>query len=186
VATTAIISVEAAVLAWATTTALGDATLGYGLIGFAVCVILLAATMGRRWAGGRHASLVGVGLLAVSVSATVLPVSAIWPGGVRFATFGFTVIGALPVPAFDVIISPRGVPRFRIKSHRVTRADAIAAKGDAEELIVAIGWNEAVQLDADAAALPGVRQLATGAAVERFETLRRQGKRVALLLHSTC
>jgi hypothetical protein len=115
--------------------------------------------------------------------------SAIWPGGIRYSRFGLTVVGAVPIPLIDFTIGPGGVPGYRTKSHRITRAEleTLVAPG-LEHLIIADGWHRAARVDSDARSFPGVTVeiLATPDAFARYNALRKQGKRVALLAHTTC
>lgn len=118
-----------------------------------------------------------------------VPASAVIPGGIRHARFGITVVGACPIPAFDLSIRADGRVWFRNKSHSITAAELrrLADPG-VEFILVATGWDGAAQVEPEAFRIPGVaiEALRTGEAVQRYRELRRQGKRVALLLHSTC
>ncbi|GEM_PF-3546317 len=152
----------------------------------AVAVILWLT---RRMRSTRAASALLSSLLAVLV---LLPASALWPGGITHARFGLTVVGLLPVPLFDVTIRSDGRPGLRDKTHRVTLEEAREmVDAGTEILIIANGWDGAVRVDPEVlspGALPGVivEVLRTGEAVARYRQLRRQGSKVALLLHSTC
>ena len=123
------------------------------------------------------------GLLAIPL---LLALSARWPGGITHASFGFTVVGACPIPAFDVRIDGGGTPWFRSKSHRVTLEEAQALLEDADVLVIATGWEGVVQVDAEVLKDARVRTLRTGEAVELYNRLRSEGRRVAIILHSTC
>jgi hypothetical protein len=115
--------------------------------------------------------------------------TAVWPGGIRYSRFGFTVVGAVPVPLIDFTIGSSGVPGYRTKSHTITRAELepLIAPG-VEHLVIACGWDRVARVDADARAFPGVTVeiLATPDAFARYNALRIQGKRVALLAQTTC
>mgnify|MGYP001585629870 CR=1 FL=1 len=156
----------------------------------AVGVVAMVWWFTRRIRAPRVASALPASLLALLI---LLPASAVWPGNVAYARFGVTVVGLLPVPLFDVTIRADGRPGLRDKTHRVTLDEARGVvDAGTEVLIIANGWDGAVRVDPDvlvAGALPGgtiVEVLRTGEAVKRYRQLRGEGRRVALLLHSTC
>lgn len=125
----------------------------------------------------------------IIAAAVVLPASAFWPGGVTYARFGFTVVGACPIPAFDFSITEAGWISACTKSHRITLAEASALTASgAEILIIATGWDQVARVDAEVLKMPrvAVEVLPTGAAFQRYNKLRREGRRVALLAHTTC
>ena len=137
----------------------------------------------RRGRIRRRLLLGFVGLLLIWLG------TAIWPGGIRHARFGLTVLGAVPLPLIDFTVNARGIPGYRTKSHTITRAELepLVTAG-LEHLIIANGWHRVASVDADARAFPGVTVeiLATPEAFARYNALRQQGKRVALLAHTTC
>jgi len=55
-----------------------------------------------------------------------------------------------------------------------------------EVLIIGTGYNNMVQVEEKIAAMPIVEILPTLQAVRRYNELRREGKRVAAIIHSTC
>ncbi len=147
------------------------------------------------------AALVGIGLVAMRLgserAARILlvlilallvlpPASAVWPGGITHASFGFTVVGICPLPVFDLTFHANGGVWFRTKTHLVTVEELRALLDqDVEEIIVATGWQGAVEIE------PGFRgarvtALPNAEALERYREQRRLGKRVALILHATC
>ncbi len=126
-------------------------------------------------------------ILATSMVLTLgLPLSTFL--GITHSRFGLTVVGACPLPVFDVTVSSGGVLWFRDKTHRVTLAEIERSARGAEILVIGIGWDGAVMVDEDARRFSGARVeiFRTGDAVRRFQQLRREGKSVALILHSTC
>jgi hypothetical protein len=151
-------------------------------------IMAVAGTCAAWWAHRiiKHERAV----LALFVIGTVMnlltPASALWPGGITDSRFGVTVVGVMPLPAFDVRISAGGVAWFRAKSHRVTLEEAQPLLQDADVLVIATGWHGVVQVDPAVAHDPRVRALRTGEAVEPYRQLRAQGIRVAIILHSTC
>ncbi len=118
-----------------------------------------------------------------------LPGSAVKPGGISHARFGLTVLGACPIPFFDLSIRADGRVWFRNKSHDITATEVrLLADPGVEQILVATGWDGVAKVDPEAFKIPGVEveALKTGEAVERYRELKRQGKRVAILIHSTC
>ena len=160
-----------------------------------VALLAVGAVAVVWWLTGRMKSRRAASLLLGSLLAILLllPASAVWPGGLTHARFGLTVVGLLPVPLFDVTIRSNGRPGLRDKTHRVTLEEARGmVDAETEFLIIANGWDGAVRVDSEVlapGALPGgaiVEVLRTRQAVERYKQLRGEGRRVALLLHSTC
>lgn len=192
-----VFAVTALALALVVELALRTSMTEYPVAAAMVTVALLAvgAVAVVWWIAGRTKSPRAAAALLMSLVAVSLlvPASALWPGGVTHARFGLTVVGFLPVPLFDVTIRSDGRPGFRDKTHRVTLDEAHGmVDAETEVLIIANGWDGAVRVDPDVlapGALPGgtvVEVLRTGQAVERYRQLRGEGRRVALLLHSTC
>ena len=125
-------------------------------------------------------------LLALAV---IVPLSTRWPGGVSYARFAFTVVGACPIPALDFTIDAGGWISWRSKSHRITLAEvAPLLEGAPEVLVIANGWDGVARVDPEVLQVtgPSVEVLRTEAAFLRYNQLRAQGRRVALLAHTTC
>lgn len=156
----------------------------------ALAAAVLAAGLGAAallwWGSGRmkRAWLLPAIVLA---AATAAPASAIWPGGVTHARFGLTVVGACPIPALDVTIDGDGRLGFREKSHLI-RKDELAGLIDdrTEFIIVGTGWDGVADVEPAARELRGVETLRSGEAVARYRELKRAGRRVVLILHTTC
>lgn len=114
----------------------------------------------------------------------------VWPAKITYARFGVTVYGFLPVPAADLVIHANGLPWYRTKSHRVMRAEIerLVEGEDVTDVIVGTGWEGMVRVEPEARANPGVNVhvLRTGEAIEFYNLMRAAGKRVVLILHSTC
>lgn len=114
----------------------------------------------------------------------------VWPARIVYARFGVTVYGFLPVPAADLVIRADGLPWVRAKSHRVTREEIRrwTEGADVSDVIVASGWSGMVRVDPEARAIPGlnVHVLRTPEAIGFYRLMRADGKRVILILHSTC
>ncbi|MBI4566606.1 MAG: hypothetical protein HY716_18165 [Planctomycetes bacterium] len=151
--------------------------------GAAACVAVTdppAFVTRRRWLPATLAAVLWIVLL--------LPLSAIWPGGITHARYGLTVVGLYPVPALDVRVSGEGTPWFYPKSHRVTARDVEGlASAGVDRVIIGSGWEGAVRVDGSVHRLRvKVEVLKTPEAIERYKRLKREGLRVALILHSTC
>lgn len=158
------------------------------LIGIALTTFLAALAtvkIPKRMAHERRAVAFVAGVLFLCVG---LPISTRWPGGITGSAYGVTVVGICPVPLFDVTFDGRGAMGFRDKTHRVKIEEALPLAKDADYLIVGIGWDGLVQVDEEVRGIPGVKVevLKTPDAFKRYSQLRREGKRVALIAHSTC
>ena len=125
--------------------------------------------------------------LAVLVA---LPLSwLVWPGGFTYERFGLVVYGILPVPVLDVVITADGLPWFRDKTHRITRVEIERWLGDGvTDVVIGTGWRQVARVDPDAFAIAGaaVHVMSTPAAIGFYEQLRSDGRRVVLILHTTC
>ena len=113
----------------------------------------------------------------------------VWPARIVYARFGVTVYGFLPVPAADLVVRADGMPWYREKSHVVTRAE-IERWLDPEvtDVVVANGWSGVLRVEPEGRAIPGVsvHVLRTQDAIRFWHLLRADGRRVVLILHSTC
>jgi len=106
-------------------------------------------------------------------------------GYVTYGRHGFTLIAACPVPGFDFRVSAGGVPWFRNKSHDITIEELKAAAEGADVVIIATGYDGQAKAPAVEMQIP-VEVLKTSEAFARYRELRRAGKRVALIAHTTC
>lgn len=176
-------------LAWAAAVHLPEQV---GITGLLVALPAVCAGTGLLWfvpAILRRERLAQGALMTVLALGTIVPASALWPGGISCARFGLTVIGGCPVPAFDFVIGTDGVPRPRTKSHLITLGEVKPLlDGGPEHLILAIGWDGVVRVEETVKNLGGVQTeiLRTGEAFARYNALRAEGKRVAILAHTTC
>mgnify|MGYP003874109833 CR=1 FL=1 len=102
--------------------------------------------------------------------------------------FGFTVYSGIPVPYFDITVHADGRLSLRRKSHYVPLSEVEALlKEKPDVIIVGIGYNQMVQVDEQVKKLPvEVKILETSKAIEEFNRLKSQGKRVAAIIHTTC
>ena len=111
------------------------------------------------------------------------------PGRFGYHVFGFTVYSSIPIPYFDLKIHVDGFPSIREKSHLVTLAEVRdLLEEDVEVLVIGIGYDEMVRVEPQVlefTEMP-VKVLATPKAIEEFNTLKGQGRRVAAIIHTTC
>ncbi len=138
-------------------------------------------------------------LLLLAVLAAVLLAAGGWlffnpPGRFgSFSRFGITVYSAWPYPGSDLAVDAAGRARTVNKTHALTLADLEPLLDPAPEvLIIAAGWNGAVQVPEEVRAQLrergkcAVLVLKTGAALAEYNRLKGLGKRVAIRVHSTC
>lgn len=102
--------------------------------------------------------------------------------------FGLLVYSAIPFPAVDLVIHANGLPSLRgSKAHFVAFAEIEGLlKEGPDVLIIGTGYDNLVQVEEEIAAMPAIVILPTPQAVRRYNELRREGKRVAAIIHSTC
>lgn len=120
----------------------------------------------------------------------LVPVASVFYGQITYSRFGLTIYGAVPIPALDITVNRNGLLWFRTKTHQITRSEIeklLAA--DVEVVIVGNGWSSIARLTDEAELLADIldlRVLPTPDAFALYNSLRRQGKCVVLLAHSTC
>ena len=111
-------------------------------------------------------------------------------GRFGFCRFGLLVYSAIPFPGVDLVIHANGLPALRgSKAHFVGLAEIeplIRERPDV--LIIGTGYDNMVQVEKEILAMSAVQvlPLPTPQAVRRYNELRREGKRVAAIIHSTC
>ncbi len=111
-------------------------------------------------------------------------------GRFGFCRFGLLVYSTIPFPGVDLIIHANGLPAVRgSKAHFVGFAEIeplLREKPDV--LIIGTGYDNMVQVEEEILAMSAVQvlPLPTPQAVRRYNELRREGKRVAAIIHSTC
>lgn len=101
--------------------------------------------------------------------------------GIHF--FGFTVYSSVPIPYFDMSVDANGFFSLREKSHFVSASEIEKLMKDADVLMIGIGYNNAVQVEKN---ITEAEILNTKEAISRFNKLKKQKKRVAAIIHSTC
>ncbi len=149
----------------------------------AVLVYLLV----QRGCKRRRCPLIVLSLLVVLLLLPAL--SMFYPGQVTYARFGLTVYGAIPVPALDITVGPRGFLWFRDKSHFISVEEVRPLLSpDVKALVVGTGWQGAVTVDPAIEEIEGVEVyvLRTPAAFDLFNKCVSAGKKCVLIAHSTC
>lgn len=129
--------------------------------------------------------------LVLAVLLALFPLSMQWPGEILLAQEGLTVYGIVPVPALDVVVRADGWLWFREKGHELSRAEIDRLVGElrpTDTVVIGTGWKEQLVVDPLIHMLPctSVLIVRTPEAFELFNQLRREGKRVILIAHTTC
>ncbi len=110
-------------------------------------------------------------------------------GQTSYQRFGFTLYGAIPIPVFDITVTSDGRLWFRDKNHLI-KVDEVRSLLDSEVKVVVIGtgWDEVAKVEPGMENLVGVSVeiLSTEKAFQRYNLLKSEGVRVALLAHTTC
>ena len=155
------------------------------VIGFVVALVV-AIRLPKRFKTRRQARIT----LCLIITAVLMPVlSMFYPGRVTYARFGLTVYGIIPVPALDVTVNRHGLLWFRDKSHRISMKEvqSLISPG-VEMVIIGIGWDSQARVDEEVRRIQGceVRILSTPEAFILFNKCVQEGKKAALLAHSTC
>ena len=132
---------------------------------------------------------------AIIVVAVVMVLITAWVGfnpigRFGFCRFGLLVYSAIPFPAVDLVIHANGLPALRgSKAHFVGFAEIEPLLRERPDvLIIGTGYDNMVQVEEEILAMSAVQvlPLPTPQAVRRYNELRREGKRVAAIIHSTC
>lgn len=112
------------------------------------------------------------------------------PGGqFGISQFGLTTYSRLPIPVLDIQVGADRSLGFVWKTHDIGDATlkAILRAGAPEVVIVGVGWRSAAHVSG--VVIPsGVKliTLPTDEALSLYNTLKGQGRRVAIHVHSTC
>lgn len=117
-----------------------------------------------------------------------------------FSFYGLTTYNAVPVPYFDLKIYPNGIMKIRDgKSHFISlneTADIFnislnlieTTNSSIDALIIASGYENLVSVDEaiiNNSFFP-VYVMPTPNALKKFNEMKKQGKKVAAIIHSTC
>ncbi len=161
------------------------AAAGSGLVGAGLTMAV--AFRVYRFSSTRQ-RVVTVSIVAAALIA-IPGASIVWPGRITASGFGWTVYGAIPVPTFDLRIGASGIPWFRDKTHHVSLEEArgVVSPG-VEVLVIGAGWDGVVQVDPAVRRMEGVEVFIapTPEAFAEYNRLKSEGRRVALLAHSSC
>ena len=132
---------------------------------------------------------------AIVIVAVVIVLITAWIGfnpigRFGFCRFGLLVYSAIPFPGVDLVIHANGLPALRgSKAHFVGLAEIEGLLRERPDvLIIGTGYDNMVQVEKEILAMSAVQvlPLPTPQAVRRYNELRREGKRVAAIIHSTC
>ena len=120
-------------------------------------------------------------------------------GRFGFCRFGLLVYSAIPFPGVDLVIHANGLPSVRGstvldwtvqgKAHFVGLAEIEPLLRERPDvLIIGTGYDDMVRVEKEILAMSSVQvlPLPTPQAVMRYNELRREGRRVAAIIHSTC
>ncbi len=111
------------------------------------------------------------------------------PGRFGICSFGFTTYGCIPWPASDVQVRADGAMRRVEKTHDLKLNNVRWLLDPVPEvLIIGIGWEGGASPEKAISGITQcqVRVLKTGEAIRLYNRLKKQGKKVAIHVHSTC
>jgi len=112
-----------------------------------------------------------------------------YPGQITHSRFGLTVYGCIPIPILDITVGPSGCLWLRDKSHFIALEEVQALLSpEVEIVVIGIGWNDAVKVDEAIGKLENIQIeiLTTPDAFEAYNQYKSEGKKVVLIVHSTC
>lgn len=111
------------------------------------------------------------------------------PGRFGVCTFGLTTYGCIPHPASDIQVRADGVTRTVGKTHDLKLSHVQWLLDPAPEvLIIGTGWDGVTSPEKAISNITQceVRIAKTGEAISLYNQLKKQGKTVAIHVHSTC
>jgi hypothetical protein len=111
------------------------------------------------------------------------------PGRFGFCTFGLTTYNCIPRPLSDLQVRSDGKTRKSEKTHDLKMEHVQwLLEPKPQILIIGTGWDGAVKPQADIQKIKDcdVRILKTEEAVKEFNQIKRNNKKVAIHIHSTC
>jgi hypothetical protein len=130
------------------------------------------------------------------VSAAVLVLTlvgwiAINPSGqFGLSRFGLTTYARVPFPVIDVQVRADGVFRPVFRSHAIDggRLNWLLTEAHPQVLVVGVGWEGTAKVASEFRPPAGTRLLVlpTDQALDAYNTLKAEGVRVAIHVHSTC
>jgi hypothetical protein len=185
--TISVVGVVIAMASWCYLTAYGPSSVGIALFASFVSVItaalvLRALVVPLRQRARKVATAVSI-LLWVTVAGSLAH------GRVTYARFGLTVYGLIPVPVLDITVDSHGMLWFRDKTHQITLEEVSPLLDVGTEIVlIGRGWEGAAIVDPAVLAIEGVeiQVMNTEEAFAAYHDLKEQGRRVALLVHTTC
>lgn len=111
-------------------------------------------------------------------------------GRFGYRGFGVTVYGSFPYAPSDIQVRANGEIRKVEKTHELTYEDVkwLLQSEKPDVLFIGTGWQGKVNADDKIKNIDGVdvRIMKTGEAVEEFDKLKGEGRKVAIHVHSTC
>jgi hypothetical protein len=116
---------------------------------------------------------------------------AVNPGG-EFDTsrFGLTTYARVPIPVIDVQVRGDGAFRPVLRSHAIddARLRWLLSREPPEVLIVGVGWESTAKVASTFHPPDGTKLLVlpTDEAIATYNSLKADGVRVAIHVHSTC
>jgi len=135
-------------------------------------------------------------LLIITIILTVLII--IWIifnpiGKFGYHKFGFTVFSSIPFPVVDLKIKGNGFPVIRKKSHFISLKEIKDLLGNNKEkypdyLIIGTGYDNMVRVDEEVFKINSIKiiVLPTDQAIKIYNCLKKDRKKVACIIHSTC
>lgn len=154
-----------------------------GLVGAGAGVFVgttISRARSRRWP---------TAALGISLCAALSIFGSFAAARVSYSRFGLTVYGVIPIPVLDVTVSADGLLWFRDKTHLITLDEVRALLGpEVKVIVIGTGWHELAQVEEGVEKLLGVsvEVLSTADAFSRYNRLKAEGVKVALLAHTTC
>ena len=135
----------------------------------------------------RRIAIVSAAVLILTIAGWV----GVNPGGqFGISRFGVTTYSRVPIPYVDVQVRADGAFRPILKSHQIdaSRLGWLLDNRAPEVLVVAVGWRNAAHLVDGFRPPDGTRLmvLSTADAIDVYNSLKAQGVRVAIHVHSTC
>ena len=130
----------------------------------------------------------------IAILTALLVVSGVWlffnpPGRFGWGCYAYTTYGSIPRPVSDLQVRCDGAVRTVDKTHDLAY-DHVRWLLDPmpEILIVGTGWDGVTVPRSEVKNLQGceVEVLETGDALDRYNRLKREGRKVAIHVHSTC
>jgi hypothetical protein len=118
---------------------------------------------------------------------------------ITYASYGLVVYAGLPVPFFDLLIYPNGMPRLVDKKHFFNNTDKnFLLDNKPDILLIGSGWSGLggkgfareegtyMLFSNETVKAAQIVILKTPEAIKLFNRLREEGKKVLFVLHNTC